>query len=171
MRKGQEGKVDMQLAAACGLCCEACSLYIATKEDPERLKVLAARLQLSEEAATCHGCRSDKKSAYCDTCRMSACTAGRGIAFCNECAEYPCDHLKTFQAERPHRIELWDDLDRIMAVGPEQWLQEVRGHYSCPTCRTVNSAYDLKCRKCGEAPSCGYVGRHGQAIERFLSNR
>jgi hypothetical protein len=32
------GETGKNLAAVCGLYCEACSLFIATKEDPERLK-------------------------------------------------------------------------------------------------------------------------------------
>lgn len=167
----QAGRLDKKYAAVCGLYCEACSLFIATREDPERLKALAARFGLSEEAVKCHGCRSDKRFPHCENCRMFACAAERGIDFCSECEEYPCGHLKEFQAERPHRIELWDDLERIRAVGHERWLREIREHYTCPRCRTINSAYDLKCRKCGEEPSCPYVSRHKEEIKLFLSNR
>lgn len=166
----QSSRLDKRVAAACGLYCEACSLYIATMEDPERLKMIAARFHVSEEAAKCHGCRSDKRFPQCESCKMSACTAQRGIDFCGECAEYPCEHLKKFQTERPHRIELWDELERIRAIGYEQWLGEIREHYACPQCGTVNSAYDLKCRKCGAEPSCTYVGKHREEIERFLAN-
>lgn len=167
----ESGASDKKLAAVCGLYCGACTLFIATREDPERLRALAARFQLSEEAIKCYGCRSDKRFPHCEECRMSACADERGIAFCSECAEYPCEHLKQFQSERPHRIELWDDLERIKAIGCELWMQKIREHYSCPRCRTINSAYDLKCRKCGEEPSCAYVGRHKQAIVHFLTNR
>lgn len=167
----QIGPMDKKYAAVCGLYCEACSLFIGTMEDPERLKWIAARFQVSEEAAKCYGCRSEKRFPHCDNCKMSACAAERGIDFCSECEEYPCQHLKEFQSERPHRIELWDDLERIKAVGHEQWLQEIRERYTCPTCTTINSAYDLKCRKCGAEPSCDYVERHGEAVARFLSNR
>ena len=167
----QIGPMDKKYAAVCGLYCGACSLFIGTMEDPERLKCLAARFGVSEEAAKCYGCRSDKRFPHCDNCKMSACAAERGIDFCSECEEYPCRHLKEFQSERPHRIELWDDLERIKAVGHEQWLQEIRERYTCPSCKTINSAYDLKCRKCGAEPSCDYVARHGEAVARFLSNR
>ena len=34
-----------------------------------------------------------------------------------------------------------------------------------------NSTYDLKCRKCGEEPSCNYVAKHKQVIEQYLKNR
>lgn len=167
----QSGRSDKQHAAVCGLYCGACTLFIATQEDPARLKALAVRFGVSEEAAKCYGCRSDKRFPHCETCRMFACATERGIDFCSECDEYPCGHLKEFQAERPHRIELWDDLERIRDIGCELWLQKIRDHYTCPRCRTVNSAYDLKCRNCGEEPSCAYVARHGEAVERFLANR
>lgn len=167
----RSGQPDKTMAAVCGLYCGACSLYIGTTEEPERLEALAARFGLSAEAARCYGCRSDKRFPHCDSCRMSACAAERGIDFCSQCGDYPCDHLKAFQAERPHRIELWNDLDRIGAAGCEEWLGEVREQYRCPECRTINSAYDLKCRTCGHEPSCAYVGRHREEIVRFLAGR
>ncbi|KAF0218430.1 MAG: hypothetical protein FD174_2891 [Geobacteraceae bacterium] len=165
----QPDRLGKKHAAVCGLYCGACSLFIATREDPERLTRLAARFGFSEEAVTCHGCRSEKRFPHCENCRMFTCVAERGIDFCSECAEYPCGHLKEFQAERPHRMELWDDLERIRTIGHDQWLREIREHYSCPRCGTINSAYDLKCRKCGEEPSCAYVARHREAISQFLA--
>lgn len=168
-KKGSHpGESDKKLAAVCGLYCEACTLYIATTEDPERLKVLAERFQLTEEEMKCCGCRAEKRGPYCLTCKMFSCAAERGIDFCSECDEYPCKDLKQFQSERPHRIELWDDLERIRDIGHKNWLKEVRKNYSCSGCRTLNSAYDLKCRKCGQEPSCDYVARHRQSIEQAL---
>jgi hypothetical protein len=161
---------DKKLAAVCGLYCEACTLFIATKEDPARLKGLAERFKISEEAMKCYGCRSDKRGPYCEICKMFDCAAERGIDFCIECTEYPCNDLKQFQSERPHRIELWDDLGRIGEIGYKNWLQEINENYTCPQCRSINSAYDLRCRKCGEEPSCTYVAKHKQAIEQFLKS-
>lgn len=164
------GESDKTIAAVCGLYCAACTLFIATKEDPARLKGLAARFQLSEEVITCYGCRSTKRGPYCETCKMFSCAAERGIDFCIECSEYPCDGLKQFQSERPHRIELWDNLEQIRAMGYKHWLKSIQGHYTCPKCRSINSAYDSICRKCGEEPSCDYVANHKQEIEQFLKN-
>jgi hypothetical protein len=161
---------DKKLAAVCGLYCEACTLYIATTEDPERLKILSERFQLSEEEMTCYGCRAEKRGPYCQTCRMFSCAVERGIDFCSECDEYPCDDLKEFQSQMPHRNELWNDLERIKEIGYKNWMQEVRKNYTCPQCGIINSAYDLKCRKCGGDPSCDYVAKHRQAIEQVLKN-
>jgi hypothetical protein len=161
-------KSDKKLAAVCGLYCEACTIFIATNEDPARLKALAALFQVSEEALKCGGCRSDKRTPYCEQCKMFACAAERGLDFCIECTEYPCNELKQFQSEAPHRLELWEDLERIKAIGYKQWLNEVGKKYTCSHCQSINSAYDLKCRKCGQEPSCGYVAKHKQSIEPFL---
>jgi hypothetical protein len=169
--KKQFTGVDKKNAAVCGLYCEACSLFIATAEEPARLKGLAARFQLSEEAIRCYGCRSNKRWPYCEKCKMFECATKRGIDFCIECDEYPCDDLKQFQAAMPHRIDLWDDLKRIKTIGYENWLREIRDNYTCPQCQSINSAYDLKCRKCGGEPSCAYVGRHKKEIEQYLKNQ
>ncbi len=164
------GKLDKKLAGVCGLFCEACTLFIATKEDPARLKGLATRFQLSEEAVKCYGCRSAKRGPYCEKCKLFSCAAEKGIDFCIECEDYPCSDLKQFQFERPHRIELWDDLEQIKTMGYEFWLENIRINYTCPQCQTLNSAYDLKCRKCGLEPSCDFVAKHKLIIEQTLKN-
>jgi len=163
---------DKKLAAVCGLFCPACHVFIGTKEDPERLKVMAQRLQRSLEEMRCNGCRSDKRCFYCESnCKMVKCAATKGVDFCGECAEYPCGELKTFQAELPHRIELWKAQARIKEVGYETWYGEMIEHFTCQKCGTLNSAYDLKCRKCGEGPSCNYVHLNQDEILKHLAKK
>jgi len=169
--KNQFREPDKKYAAVCGLYCEACSWFIATTEDPERLKRLAVQRNWAVEESKCYGCRSEKRLPYCGECRMFACAAERGINFCNECEAYPCNDLKQFQSAMPHRIELWANLERVKSVGYKQWLKEIKGNYTCPQCQTLNSTYDLKCRNCGEEPSCNYVANHREKIEQYLKNR
>ncbi len=162
---------DKRLAAVCGLFCPGCSIYIASHEDPERLRKFAEYAQLSAEDIKCEGCRSDRRYPYCKTCKMSACAAEKGLDFCGACEDFPCEDLRTFQAEMPHRIELWANQARIQEAGYETWCAEMLEHYACPKCGTLNSAYDLTCRKCGAEPGCAYVGQHKEEILRQLSNR
>jgi Protein of unknown function (DUF3795) len=162
---------NKKIAAVCGLYCSACSWFIATTEEPERLKKLAAELNYSAEESQCYGCRSDKRLPYCKRCNMFDCAAERGINFCSECEEYPCAELKKFQSAMPHRIEIWDNLERIKSHGYEEWLREIRENYICPQCQTINSTYDQKCRKCGRNPSCNYVAKHTQVIEEYLKRK
>lgn len=172
MKNGQSDRntSDKKLAAICGLFCQACSLYIGTKEDPDRLKILAERFPYPVEELECLGCRSEKLGIFCRKfCKMKKCNAEKGIDFCVECSEYPCEELKAFQAQMPHRIELWQSQERIKEVGWEKWYEEMAEQYSCPECGTLNSAYDFACRKCGAAPSCNYVALHRDETEQSSS--
>ena len=50
---------NKNLAAVCGLFCPACTFYIGSTADPDRLKRLAERLQKTAEEIECHGCSPD----------------------------------------------------------------------------------------------------------------
>ncbi len=165
MMKKNDLQPKKELTAVCGLFCPSCTVYIGTAEDPERLKKIAKLYGTEPEVWQCRGCRSDKRSYFCENqCKMVACAAEKGIDFCGECGEYPCDELKTFQKARPHRLELWEAQKRIKDIGYERWFDEMLDHFACPSCQTINSAYDRKCRACGAEPSCAYVERHGKKI-------
>jgi len=162
------GTPDKKLAAVCGLFCPSCTVFIGSMEDRSRLERLAERSKATVEQVECHGCRSEKRSLYCDTrCKMTKCAAQKGIDFCVQCDEYPCAELKAFQSQMPHRIELWQSQERIKAVGYEKWYAEMVRQYSCPECRTINSAYDPECRTCGAAPSSNYVKTHEAELAKF----
>jgi hypothetical protein len=45
-----------------------------------------------------------------------------------------------------------------------KWFEEMAALHSCSNCGTINSAYDLQCRKCGSAPSCDFVALYGDRI-------
>jgi hypothetical protein len=161
---------DIRFDAVCGLFCPACSVFIGTREDQGRLAEIAKRFQRPLEELQCNGCRSEQRCFYCDDmCTITKCAAAKGVTFCGECAEFPCMDLKTFKSEMPHRIELWRSHGRIKEVGYEKWYAEMLEHYSCKKCGTLNSAYDLACRKCGSTPSCAYVGLHKDEIIRHMA--
>lgn len=160
---------DKRLAAVCGLFCPSCGVFIGTREDPERLAKTAERSGVAVEEFRCDGCRAERRCIYCrNICKMTGCAAEKGIDFCGQCEQYPCGELKEFQAKMPHRIELWRSQERIKEAGYERWYKEMIEHYSCKECGTLNSAYDISCRKCGSSPSCAYVGIHKDEIMRFV---
>lgn len=160
---------DKKLAAVCGLFCPGCSLLIATNEDPAKLDGMAARMGRTPDELKCNGCRSDKQCFYCTSmCQMKTCAAEKGVDFCGDCEEFPCEVLKTFQKERPHRIELWDSLEQIRERGWEAWFRDNTLRYACQQCGVLNSAYHARCRSCGAVPSCTYVRLHGDEVRRFM---
>jgi len=99
---------------------------------------------------------------------MSECSKNKGIDFCVECKEFPCDDLKRFQAASPHRIKLWQAQKQIFESGYEVWYSDMLKHYCCPVCGAINPAYDLSCWHCGETPSCYYVKIHQQEIMQYM---
>lgn len=101
---------------------------------------------------------------------MFACAHEKGIDFCVECDQFPCEELKQFQSAKPHRINLWKDFDIIKKHGWKTWLKQVKNDYTCEKCGAINSAYDLTCRICGADPSCAYVQQNGQAVKQYLQN-
>jgi len=168
MNTKSKGFDNHEFAAACGLFCPGCTLYIGTTEDPERLARTAGRFDVSPEEARCLGCRSDVKSPYRRTCEIVKCADERGVKYCALCTDYPCQMLKDFQAQLPHRAELFEDGNRIREVGFEKWHEETHERYTCPKCSTINSAYDLSCRKCGNEPGSPFVERHRERITTVL---
>jgi hypothetical protein len=122
------------------------------------------------EEMECLGCRSQKRIAYCDNCKFVPCATEKGIDFCGECDEYPCSDLKEFQKQMPHRVELWEYHEKIKKQGWEKWFENMTEHYSCPECETINSAYDLKCRKCGHFPGSEFAEKHNEMISEHLKS-
>jgi hypothetical protein len=157
------------VAAVCGLYCAACSFYIGSHEEPERLAGLAARFGRSVDAVYCDGCRSERRTFYCETCSLFRCAAGRGLDFCSECSDYPCADLKAFQEELPHRAELWNSLETIRTRGWRVWEEEMQELYACPGCGIINSAYDVECRACGHTPGSRFAQRHGDAVRALFA--
>lgn len=156
---------DKKLVSVCGLFCPACVVFISQGESKETREKVAELLGRSPEAVKCDGCRADNRFSYCDTCKFTPCASEKGREFCGQCEAYPCGNLTEFQAAMPHRLELWQAHARIGEAGYEKWFEEMLGHYSCPHCGTINSAYHIACRECGAEPSCAYVGLHIEKIK------
>ncbi|MBN2807810.1 MAG: DUF3795 domain-containing protein [Prolixibacteraceae bacterium] len=157
-----------KIAAGCGLHCATCTFYIGSTEDRERSEKHAKRFEVPIEAVTCYGCKSEKHSAYCQSCKLIQCLNNKGLDYCGECSEYPCQALKDFKMERPHRNDLFIDMQLLMEKGLDEWNELVRRKYTCPECGTLNSAYDLVCRKCGNKPSSEFVKQNTVAIMKAL---
>jgi uncharacterized OB-fold protein len=71
----------------------------------------------------------------------------------------------------PHRAELWESQERIKEVGWEKWINERRIYFSCKQCSKVNTAYDMKCRKCGATPGNEFVNKNQKVILDFFQNK
>ncbi len=159
------------LVSACGLYCGACGIYLATQEnDTEKILQYALVLNQSCDETLCDGCGAVRKSAHCSKwCTFIDCKEEKGVNFCVDCDEFPCNELNEFKSKIPHRIEILNLQNRMKEIGLEKWLEEMKEYFSCSNCKTVNTAYHLDCRKCGTIPSCKFVSQHKDLIEQYLS--
>ena len=87
--------------AYCGLNCEKCEAYIATKNDDNDLRVKVAKewsemnhVDITPEMINCEGCRMDGvKFPYCDSmCEIRQCGIEKEYETCGS-----CQNVKTCQ--------------------------------------------------------------------------
>ena len=87
---------------------------------------------------------------------MRNCAKDKGLRFCGECAEYPCEKIGKFHADgfvldgATHRTDILDNTARLQSVGPIQWLLDQERRWTC-TCGLPFSYYESHCARCGES--------------------
>ena len=91
-----------EMIAFCGLACNECKAFQATKNDDDKMRVKVAK-QWSRRHKTiferqdinCDGCKSQtgRLFKYCRTCLVRLCGIEKGIEICSKCHEYPCEKL------------------------------------------------------------------------------
>ncbi|NDP28471.1 MAG: DUF3795 domain-containing protein [Flavobacterium sp.] len=162
---------NTELAAVCGLYCGSCGIFLATQEnDSEKILQYAIVLNQTIDETLCDGCGAKRKSFHCSKmCTFIDCKLKKGVVSCVECEDFPCKSLIEFKSKMPHRIEIIQSQNRMKEIGIENWIIEMQAYFSCPDCKTMNSAYEITCRNCGETPSCTFVSEHKDLIEQYLS--
>ncbi len=134
-----------QMTAPCGLDCFNCHLFLARTEQEAMNAVqgLSAQLNIPVEMMLCDGCRNHKgqipilKQVFGEAHRCAAyeCLQKKGLSFCGDCEEFPCDNLHPYAdraSDLPHNIKVFN-LCLINRMGVEKWAEskasEVRKTY------------------------------------------
>jgi hypothetical protein len=115
-----------QMTAPCGLACFNCVVYLAN-ENPKIRTLVAEQLGLEPEKVGCQGCREEKGKCPVlpGECNIYACTEARGVKFCSDCSDFPCDLLHPYvdQADKlPHNTKVFN-LCLIKKMGLETWAK------------------------------------------------
>ena len=85
-----------EMIAFCGLDCEKCDAYIATKHNDQALREKTAKhwselnhITILPEQINCEGCRANgKKTVFCESlCQIRQCATMKGIETCGKCGE------------------------------------------------------------------------------------
>ncbi|MEW6350828.1 MAG: DUF3795 domain-containing protein [Thermodesulfobacteriota bacterium] len=91
------------MIAYCGLDCERCEAFIATKNDDDALREKVAKewsalygTTITADAINCTGCLSNGiKTYYCEhMCPIRPCAKEKGLATCAQCDDFPCNQLQ-----------------------------------------------------------------------------
>jgi hypothetical protein len=103
----------------CGLVCDECGAFLATKsDDDEKRKEIAESWSkmydagLKPEDINCRGCVSDGAVvfAHCKVCEIRKCGMEKGVQNCAYCEEYVCDKLEKFFEMVPDAKKLLDEI-------------------------------------------------------------
>ena len=104
-----------KLIGYCGLDCEKCDAYIATKNDDQALRVKTAKLwsqlngvEITPEMINCDGCRVDgRKTFYCENlCQIKKCAQSKQMETCGSCAQIKnCPTLEIIVKNNPDALK------------------------------------------------------------------
>ncbi len=119
-----------QMIAPCGLPCFECDMYLAN-ENQEFRETIAEEWGIPIEQATCKGCRNENgKCGHLPiACHVYPCTQKKGIEFCSDCSDFPCDHLHPYgdMADKIwHNTKVFN-LCLIKKMGLESWARNKAG--------------------------------------------
>ena len=113
-----------EVIAYCGLACQTCPIYLATREEDEgaqeRMRAEIAQLCREqygmaygpEDITDCDGCWTDGGRLFsaCKDCGIRNCARQRGLESCAFCDEYICERLEAFFASEPSARTRLDEI-------------------------------------------------------------
>lgn len=121
-----ELSLEFKMTGVCGIYCGECECYKA-KDNPQ-LMVYLINAGINEERLPCPGCREVKGDcpAIGTKCMTYICAKERGVNFCFECSDFPCDKLNP-SADRanvfPHNLKVFN-LCYIQNHGLEKFAEQ-----------------------------------------------
>jgi hypothetical protein len=114
------------LQGRCGIFCGDCEIYIAYSTNDAKAQGKIARKLSKERGETispdlikCLGCKGPASSCWGTTCKIRICAEEKGMEFCYQCREYPCDEISLFFETTP---EARENLRMISKIGPDAWI-------------------------------------------------
>ena len=116
------------MTAPCGLDCFNCLVYRAG-ENAELRRKIAENRGISFEQAVCKGCRQENGKPdflnWTEPCNVYRCITKKGVDFCYQCSDFPCDHLHPYAdraSEVPHNTKVFN-LCLIRKMGLDSWAE------------------------------------------------
>jgi len=141
-----------QLLGICGVYCGACSTYRAYNDNDEALFDWVIKMGMPSDQVFCKGCGSDLVNEWCGNCKFRKCTKDKGVTYCFECDNFPCQMLIDFSKTRPHRTLGLRNLERLRSgTSIQEWLKEQEKRWACSLCGKKLHWYSERCPNCGRS--------------------
>jgi len=112
-----------EIVAFCGIRCDKCDTFIATKTNDDVRRAEIARrwskqfkAEFKPEQMNCAGCRSAKGPVffYCPMCQIRKCGMEKGVLTCAHCDDYGCDTLEQFLKMSPESKHVLEGIRKTL---------------------------------------------------------
>jgi hypothetical protein len=144
-----EANIKFSIDTYRGLYCGACGVINAVEKGT--LDAFALKWDSTSEKMECHGCKSDHVAEFCNNCKIRNCAIEKGVDFCIECRDFPCETMQAFfENNSAHPKIHFSNLERIKEAGLDVWLTEQKARWSCKACGTKFHFDETTCTQCGE---------------------
>lgn len=127
--------IDKAMFAPCGMNCMICYKHCCHKKP-------------------CTGClHSDiGKPEHCRKCKIKDCMKEKGLSYCFECVDYPCQPIKNLEKSysRRYQVSLMENSELVRQHGLDTFMERQKEKYTCLKCGGIISIHDRECSECRE---------------------
>lgn len=146
-------EIRREYAGTCGFYCGSCSILAAYKKGLEQQKKLATELSkymkrtVKSTEIQCQGCQNLSGFCWGNNCRIKACAKEKGVSFCGDCKEFPCETFHKF-SEVYHDVPLLQSGELKEIGSRDEWLARMKERWTCANCGGPVEADTMKCLSC-----------------------
>ncbi len=127
--------IQNTMFAPCGMNCMVCYVHLKKKKP-------------------CGGCRcdDDSKPERCKKCEIKICAKEKGISYCFECEDFPCQKITSLEKSylKRYRVSLMENSTTVKNMGLEYFFKKEKTKWNCLECKGVISLHDKECSECGK---------------------
>ena len=114
----------------CGLNCAECDIYHAGHGNEKVRDEIVEWFKkernetIKPEQIACNGCRGSLDAHWSADCKMMLCAKKRGLQYCFQCEEFPCEVLSKFASDDvAHHKRTVENLRKMKEIGVEEWIE------------------------------------------------
>ena len=115
----------MEILSCCGMYCDECPVYNATKKDDENMRRFLAHEYSTEERKfypkdiVCHGCHtvSADHNKFGKGCDVRKCCKEKRVRLCAECEKFPCDRVNEYIPEGCEHRNRLEEMHKALIGG------------------------------------------------------